>query len=118
MLWVDGNKKGEQMTTEILRFLWAVAPSIFVGVVLGYHSRKQEKKNKIIEERAELRKKESILLLKMTFANGKLAHASATALKNGKMNGELAEAEKTYKKAIASYNEFVNETHIDFIKED
>lgn len=109
------------MTAEIIAVfesaLWAVAPSIFVGVVMWYFHKKQDEKDKEIENRAELRKKESLLTLKMTFANGKLAHATAIAVKNGKMNGELASAEKAYKEAIAAYNEFINETHADTMNE-
>lgn len=105
------------MTVELTRFLWAVAPSIFVGVVMAYFNRKQSKKDKETEDRADMRKKESLLLLKMQFANGKLAYATAMALKRGKANGEVEDAEKSYKDAISAYNSFVNESHIEFLEE-
>lgn len=106
------------MTEELIRFLWAVAPSIFVGVVMAYFNRKQSKKDKEIEDRAEARKKESLLLLKMQFAIGKLSYATAVAVRDGKTNGEMKEGIETYDNAVAEYNRFVNETHVEFLQED
>ena len=106
------------MIDTITRFAWAVLPSIFVAVILAYYNKKQSKKDKAIEDRADMRKKESLLLLKMMFANGKLAYATAMALKRGKANGEVEDAERSYKEAVSAYNNFVNESHVEFLQED
>lgn len=106
------------MTADLIRFIWAVLPSIFVGIVMYHFNKKTQKHDAEVDARADMRKKESLLQLKMQFANGKLAYAVAKAYKNGKMNGELEEGEKAYKEAIADYNRFVNEAHIDYLKED
>ena len=105
------------MIDTITRFAWAVLPSIFVAMAMAYYSKKQSKKDKDIESRANMRKQESLLLLKMMFANGKLAYATAMALKRGRPNGEVEEAEKSYKEAVSAYNKFVNESHIEFLQE-
>lgn len=107
------------MEENIMRLVWAVAPSIIVGVFMAYFNYQNKKREEKVEARAEMRKKESLLQLKMQFANGKLAYATAKAYKNGRMNGELDEGEKAYQEAIADYNRFVNESHqSNLLKED
>lgn len=104
--------------TILIRFAWAVLPSIFVGLVMAFYAKKQSKKDKEVEDRAEARKKESLLLLKMEFAVGKLAYATAIAVRDGKTNGEMADGIDSYNNAVSEYNRFVNETHIEFLQEE
>ena len=111
------------MNDTLVRILWAVLPSLFCALLMLYFNRKiaardkrQDEKERRVEERAEVRKKESMLLLKMAFANGKLAFASAMAVKKGHANGEVDEAVKTYNEAIDEYNQFVRETHADMLE--
>jgi hypothetical protein len=94
---------------ETILYLFGVIQSIAVPMILFVWQYKASKRNKQAEVRAKARKKESLLSLEMTFATATLANATALALKNGKPNGEVEEAIKTYEKAKTQYNRFINE---------
>lgn len=111
------HKERGKMTT-LIRFAWAVLPSIFVGVVMAFYAKKQSKKEKEVEDRAEARKKESLLQLRLQFAIGKLAYATAIAQRDGMTNGEMVDGINSYNNAVSEYNRFVNETHIEFLQEE
>ena len=104
------------MASDITRFLWAVLPSIFCAIVMVYFNRKINARDKRIESRAELRKQESLLSLKMAFANGKLGYAAAMAVKRGQANGEIEDAIDSYEEAVSEYNKFVNELHYETLE--
>lgn len=104
------------MNEILVRILWAVLPSIFCALVMLYFNRKIAKRDAEIERRAELRKKESLLQLKMEFAIGKLSYAVAMAIKRGEPNGEVEEGVKAYNEAISEYNKFVNDLHKDVLE--
>lgn len=94
-----------------MRLFWAVLPAVIVAIVLYFFNKSMKNRDDLIDHRAELRKTESLLALKMQFANGKLTYAVAMAMKRGKPNGEVEEGIKAYEAAKAEYNKFINETH-------
>lgn len=96
-----------------IRILWAVLPSIFCAVVMAFFNKGIAAREKKRDAQEEARKKEMLLLLKMTFANGKLGYAAAMALKRGTPNGEVEDAIQSYEAAKKEYNEFVNAQHIE-----
>jgi len=62
-----------------------------------------------VHERAEARKRESLLSLDIQIANSKLAYATAIAVQNGKTNGEMREAVATYLAAKDKWEAFMRE---------
>jgi len=97
----------------LVRVLWAVLPSLFCAIVMVFFNKSYAKREKKRDAQEEARKKEMLLLLKMTFANGKLGYAAAMALKRGTPNGEVEDAIQSYEAAKKEYNEFVNQQHIE-----
>lgn len=74
----------------------SVASSIISGMVLFFLQRYFKKKARKDEERDKQKAKENILILKSVNAVGKLTHANAVAIRDGKTNGEMHEAMETY----------------------
>ena len=101
---------------SITALFWNALPAVLVGIVLYFFERTAKAREEEVDKRAEMRKKESLLALKMQFANGKLTYAVAMALKRGKANGEVEEGIKAYEEAKGDYNKFINETHVDAIE--
>lgn len=99
-----------------IKLFWAVLPSIIVAVILYKFNKDMKKREAVVEERAKLRKKESLLALKMQMANGKLAYAVAMAVKRGKANGEVEEGTEAYEEVKREYYNFINETHVDIVE--
>ena len=95
----------------------AVLPSLFVGAVLAFWNKLQDKKDKAATERAEARQEESLLNLNLTAAGAKLSYACAMALKRGKANGEVETAVDAYSKAMAEYQCFLNAEAMERINE-
>jgi hypothetical protein len=95
--------------TFILNALLSLAPSILTGLVLFYWQRRQRKRDKLTDERAEHRRKESLLMLDMISANSSLTKATAIAVKEGKSNGEMTVAMEGYEAARKRYFAFLNE---------
>lgn len=60
-------------------------------------------------ERAEARKKETLLTMRMIKAVGKLAYANAVAIKEGKVNGVMDEAMSYYKATSDDLSYFLQE---------
>lgn len=90
------------------RLIWAVLPSLLCGVIMAYFNRRQTRREREADKRAEARKEESLLALDMQMANAKLAYATAMALKRGHANGEVEEGIKAYNDARHKYLEFIN----------
>lgn len=74
----------------------SIAGSVISGTVLFFLKRYFNKQDKKEHERDELRKKESILVLKSIDAIGKLTYANSIAIRDGKTNGELKAGLKAY----------------------
>lgn len=83
--------------------------SVVLALAIYYFQRSQKKRDSHAEERAAVRRRESLLNLQMTMASSKLAYATAVAIERGKTNGELKEAKDAYSEAKAAYLEFLNE---------
>ncbi len=74
----------------------SVCASIISGMVLFFLQRFFKKKQKVDEERDRAKAKENMLILKSIDAVGKLTYADAIAIRDGKTNGEMKDAMKTY----------------------
>lgn len=94
--------------TELTAFLLGLLPSVIASCGAYYLQRAQKKRDARLEERANNRKRESLLNLEVTMASAKLSYACAMALKRGAPNGEVEEAVTDYEKAKAAYYRFLN----------
>ena len=88
-------------------FLVGIVPTILTGSILFYWQRKQKKHDETVEEHANARRCESLLLLDMQLATAKLSYACAMAIKRGKPNGEIEEGVNAYEAAKEKYNIFL-----------
>ena len=82
---------------------WSVATTVlgcvgFGGIVSGVMLRRIDRMNAQEKDRADRRVKEDVLTMRGVLAVGKLARATADAVKTGKANGEVTSAEKVYDK--------------------
>jgi len=101
------------MTIEAL--LAALLPSLCVSIFMAIFNKRQKQREKEVDERANARKKESLLALDMQMATAKLAYATAMALKRGHANGEVEEGIASYQTAREKYLHFLNEQAADHL---
>lgn len=119
------------MSTEILAFLSPIASALIIWYV-QYHNikrdkqkdlereeekRKQELKekerDKESKERAEARKQENLLTMRMIKAVGKLSYANSVAIKEGRVNGVMEEALIYYRDTSNEMTEFLQEQAVE-----
>ena len=93
----------------------ALLPSLCVSIVMALFNRRQTKRDKETDARAEARKRESLLALEMQMATAKMSYAVAMALKRGHANGEVEEAVDAYEEARKKYLAFLNEQAADHL---
>lgn len=96
-------------------FIAAILPSLCVSVIMAVFNSRQKKREKAADERAEARKKESLLALEMQMSTAKLAYATAMALKRGHANGEVEEGIDAYEDSRKKYLHFLNEQATDHL---
>lgn len=87
----------------------SIASAVVSGMVLYFLKRYFDKRDKENAERDKLFARENILILKSIEAVGKLTYADAIAIRDGKTNGEMAEAIQAYKKADEELYDFLLE---------
>ncbi len=92
--------------------------SVVLVLAVYYIQRSQRKRDSHAEERAAVRRRESLLNLQMTMASSKLAYATAVAIERGRTNGELKEAKADYAAARTAYLQFLNEQAADHLMEE
>jgi hypothetical protein len=119
------------MSTEILAFLSPIASALIIWYV-QYNNikrdkrrdlereeerKKQERKDaerdKESKERAEARKQESLITMRMIKAVGKLSYANSVAIKEGKVNSVMEEAIVYYRDASDEMTEFLQKQAVE-----
>ena len=94
------------MTDTLMKFLWAILPSLTVGILLAVYNRKQKKR----DDHAALREQERIeserLRISLLSATAQLSYAVTMALKRGSTNGEVEPAVEQYEKAMRDFRAF------------
>lgn len=97
------------MSVEIICCLITAGATSLCGY-LAYLSNQEhkaaEKSRKETEERAEERRKESLLSLQLMNANCSLTVGTAMAIKRGTCNGEMEQGLKDVQEAMKNYREF------------
>lgn len=120
------------MSTEILAFLSPIASALIIWYV-QYHNikrdkrrdlereeerKKQERKDaerdKESKERAEARKQESLITMRMVKAIGKLSYANSIAIKEGKVNGVMEDALMYYRETSSELSKFLQEHAVEY----
>jgi len=120
------------MTTEILAFLSPIASALIIWYIQRQYlkrdkqrdlEREEEKRKRELKERerdneskerAETRKQENLLTMRMIKAVGKLSYANSIAIKEGKVNGVMEEALVYYKDASNEMTKFLQETATEY----
>lgn len=119
-------------TSGIIAFLSPIVSALIIWYV-QYHNikrdkqrdlereeekRKQELKEKERDneskERAEARKQENLLTMRMIKAVGKLSYANSIAIKEGRVNGVMEEALVYYRDASNEMTKFLQETATEY----
>ena len=100
------------MSTEILCTIISALTTIAVAILGIFQAREAKKNRKVLEDqdiKANRRKKESLLALKMQNASLELSIVCANALTGGHNNGNVEEAKKAAQKAREDYEQFLIE---------
>lgn len=116
---------------EVIAFVSPIVSALFIWCIQHRHverdrkrdeaiadeKRKQEEKEKEREKeqkcRAEARKHENLLTMRMMKAVGKLSYANSVAIKEGKVNGVMEDALLYYKDASDEMTEFLQEQAVE-----
>ena len=97
---------------NIITIIENAIPAIIIALVIFYWQRKQNKRDKEVNARAEARKQESLLGLSMQMANLELSLNTAIALKQKPelgINGGLENGINACNTAKGRYDEFIRE---------
>ena len=94
---------------EIWVYIISLLPAIITGSVLFYVQRSQKKRDKIADERAKARERETYVMLELELAAAQLSYATAMAIKRGTPNGEIEEGITQYDTALKGFREFEHE---------
>lgn len=86
--------------------LWAIAPSLIVGIVLFYWERRQNRQDAKRAKRDAFREESDLVRLDLEVATAQLSYATAMAVKRGHANGEMETAIEKYDEAMAQFREF------------
>lgn len=89
--------------------LWAILPSLIVGLVLAIWSKRQKERYEEVRQREANRIKSERLRISLLLAAAKLSYATATAMKRGYANGEVEAGVEQYQKAMRDFKEFERE---------
>ena len=103
--------------TIICSLIAAVATVVVavVGVKVNKSNAEVKRSNDEMKERAELRKRESLLSLRMMDATLQLSIVCSNALTGGHNNGNVEKARKAAEKAAKEFDAFMQELTADAI---
>ena len=91
---------------DFMQLLWAAAPSLIVGVVLAWWNRQQKKRDQIAEGREAERLQAEQMRISLLLAAAKLSYATAAAMKQGRVNGEVEDGIAQYQEAMKQFKQF------------
>ena len=76
--------------------------------------KKEEEKERELKARVDSRKQESLIMMRMIKAIGKLSYANSIAIKEGKVNGIMEEALMYYRETSSELSEFLHEQAVKY----
>ena len=86
--------------------IMAIAPSLFVGLVLAYWDRKKKKEEEEQKVHEASIVEGDMIRLDLEVATAQLSYAVAMAVKRGYANGEMEKAIKRYDAAMDKFTKF------------
>jgi hypothetical protein len=106
--------------------VWDILTPIITGIVVAIISGRfnkhiqdlDDKREQEREIREKVKEKEVYSRISLLFATAKLSYATAIAVRDGKTNGEMQDALKSYDEAKDKYNSFINEVHSKVVSKD
>jgi hypothetical protein len=108
------------IVTEIICTFITAATAVIVAVLTAQIKKNEalaEERAKEDDEKAEVRKTESLLSMRMSFANLKLGITTSLAVTGGHTNGNVEAAQEEAEKAAAEYEDFIRKQGLDNILE-
>ena len=93
----------------LIKFLWALLPSLTVGVIMALYNRKQKHRDDHAAERERARCKSEMVRLSLLVASAQLGYATTMAMKRGSTNGEVEPAVEQYERAMNEFRKFERE---------
>lgn len=90
----------------ILNLIWAIAPSVMVGIILSIWNKRQKKIEETNETNEAFKIDYESLKLDLMLASAQLSYALAMAKKRGTPNGEIEIAIAQYEKAMKAFREY------------
>jgi predicted house-cleaning noncanonical NTP pyrophosphatase (MazG superfamily) len=101
---------------DFLSFASPIASALFIWYIQYSCAKKdkikeqnEKKKQEEVDKRAENRKQESLLSMRLLNSIGKLSNANSIALKDGKINGVMDDALVSYEKSSEEVKKFLEE---------
>ena len=91
-----------------MQWMISAIAALFVSLFMFYVSRVQKRRDAATEKRAEVRKEESLLLLKLNAATAKMASTAANVLQHGLEETAIEEAIAELDEVCDTYTEFMN----------
>ena len=93
--------------------LWAAAPGIIsgviVGIVMAYWNHKQKLREAAADEDPKQRLRSEKVRISLLVAAAKLSYAVAMAVKRGSPNGEIEQGVAQYQEAMREFRQFERE---------
>ena len=90
----------------LIQAVWAIAPSIVVGIFMAFWNNRQKKRDE--QERRQKQEiiESDMIRIDLEVASAQLSYAVAMAYKRGTTNGELEPAIEQYEKAMSGFRKF------------
>lgn len=85
--------------------------SLLTAALVAYIGNYMRKRFDAMEKKGETRVQETIIKMKALQAIGQLTYATSIAVKDGKVNGEMASAIETYRDAKIELDDFIIRGH-------
>ena len=94
------------MPEWVITLAWAIAPSLFVSIIMACWNQKQNKRAEEDKARDEMAREKDSLEISLLVATAELSYAVVMAMKRGSTNGEVEIALRRYNRAMDKFREF------------
>lgn len=97
------------MPGVLSQLLWAVAPSLVVGIIMALWNKQQKSRENARKDAETAQVKSETLRISLLLATAQLSYACAMAIKRGSPNGEMETAFAQYNEAMQTFRNFERE---------
>lgn len=91
------------MEEVMVEAIWAIVPSILVGIVLAAWNKREKLRQEKDQEKERTKKEIDVRRVDLELANAVLVREVAMAIKRGSTNGEMNEALKQHEEALENF---------------